>query len=536
MKCPILAEAGGRLVGCATDALPPLQRGNPAAGCRLRRLRASPRTGVPWVFTGGLNTYRSASPMTDPQEALEGLVDSIGDALVAVDRKGCVTRLSRRGEALTGMSADEARGKRLSEVVHIVGAEDRGTLDDLVARALRGEAVARSPGAHALLVTKGGLERAILDAAVPVRYASGAVAGALLVLRDTGPERAAEEERVRLQAQLVFSERMASMGTLSGGLAHEINNPLASVLANLALLEQELAKVLPDTDHTRDLLEAVAEEVLHLLSNELRHRARVVRDFEPTPQVEGSEAHLGQVLVNLLLNAAQSIPEGEADRNEVRASVRAAPGGEVDLEVRDSGAGMSPDVLARVFDPFFTTRAVGSGSGLGLSICHGIVASLGGRIEAESTPGRGSAFRVTLPASPGKVASPPPRAESAEAPRGRILLVEDDPLVARAVQRTLARDHEVVFVESGRAALQELAREKFDLVISDLMMPEMTGMDLHAELLRTHPEMARRMIFVSGGAFTDAAREFLRRIPNPQIEKPFDPQRLRALVRRLLST
>jgi PAS domain S-box-containing protein len=510
--------------------------------------------------------------MSDPQEALEGLVDSIGDALVAVDRAGCVTRLSPRAEALTGLSAKDAQGKLLSEVVHIVAAEDRGTLDDLVARALRGEAVARSPGAHALLVTKGGTERAILDTAVPVRDSSGAIAGALLLLRDTGPERAAEEERVRLQAQLVFSERMASMGTLSGGLAHEINNPLASVLANLALLEQELVKVLPETEHTRDLLEAVAEahrgadrvaqivrglkvfsrglderrqpldvarvaeQVLHLLSNELRHRARVVRDFEPAPQVEASEAHLGQVLVNLILNAAQSIPEGEADRNEVRVSVRTSPGGDVVLEVSDSGAGISPEVLARVFDPFFTTRPVGSGSGLGLSICHGIVSSLGGRIEAESTPGRGSAFRVTLPPSRGEAAPPPPRAESAEPPRGRILLVEDDPLVARAVRRTLSREHDVVLVESGRAALQALAREKFDLVISDLMMPEMTGMELHTELLRTHPEVAERMIFISGGAFTDAAREFLRRIPNPQIEKPFDPQQLRDLIRRTLTT
>jgi len=510
--------------------------------------------------------------MSHPQEALERLIDTLGDAVVAVDRSGRVLRLSARAEALTGIPGEQALGKPLSEVVRIVGSEDRVTLDDLVTRALRGEAVARSPGAHALLVAKDGAEHAVVASAVPVRDESGSVSGALLVLRDTGPQRTAEEERARYQAQLVFAERMASMGTLSGGLAHEINNPLASVLANLALLGQELPKVLPDTAHTRDLLEAVAEahrgadrvaqivrglkvfsrglderrqpldvaqvaeHALRLLANELRHRARVVRDFRPVPPVEASEAHLGQVMVNLILNAAQSIPEGDADRNELRVSVRTGPGGEVVLEVRDSGAGMSPEVLARVFDPFFTTRPVGSGSGLGLSICHGIVSSLGGRIEAESTPGRGSAFRVTLPPSRGEVAPPPPRDESAEPPRGRILLVEDDPLVARAVRRTLAREHEVVLVESGRAALQALAREKFDLVISDLMMPEMTGMELHAELLRTHPEVAQRMIFVSGGAFTDAAREFLRRIPNPQIEKPFDPQQLRDLIRRTLST
>src|SRR5256712_3062998 len=341
--------------------------------------------------------------MSDGQEDLERLIDSLGDALVAVDRAGRVTRLSPRAQALTGTPANEAQGKPLSEVVRIVAAEDRRTLDDLVARALRGEAVARGSGAHALLVDKGGAEHAVVDTAVPLRDESGAVCGALLVLRDTAPARAAEEDRARLQAQLVFSERMASMGTLSGGLAHEINNPLASVLANLALLQQELPKVLPDTAHTRDLLESVAEahrcadrvaqivrglkvfsrglderrqpldvarvaeQTLHLLANELRHRARVVRDFQTAPLVEASEAHLGQVLVNLILNAAPSIPEGDAERNEVRVSVWTGGGGEMVLEVRDTGAGMSPEVLARVFDPFFTTRPVGSGSGLGLS-------------------------------------------------------------------------------------------------------------------------------------------------------------------------
>jgi PAS domain S-box-containing protein len=506
--------------------------------------------------------------MSEGPEALE-VLDSIGEAVVRMDRAGRITRMSRRAEALTGTSTADARGRPLSEVVRIVSAADKAPLDDLTARALGGEIAARAPEDRAVIVARDGAECAVADSAAPLRDSSGAVEGALLVLRDVTAERTAEEESARLQAQLVFSERMASMGTLSGGLAHEINNPLSSVLANLALLGQELPKLLPDTDLTRELIEAVAEahrgadrvgqivrglkvfssglderrqpldiavvaeRVLHLLANELRHRARVVREFHPAPPVEASEAHLGQVLVNLILNAAQSITEGDADRNEVRVSVRPSPPGEVILEVRDSGAGMSREVLARVFDPFFTTRPVGSGSGLGLSICHGIVTSLGGRIEAESTPGAGTSFRVTLPAA--QAVSHPAPASAANARRGRILLVEDDPLVARAVKRTLAREHDVVFVEGGREALQALAKEPFDLIISDLMMPEMTGMELHAELLRTHPDTAARMVFLSGGAFTGAAREFLHRVPNRHIEKPFDPQQLRDLIRQLLS-
>jgi PAS domain S-box-containing protein len=501
---------------------------------------------------------------------VEPLLESVGDGLVAVDRSGAITRLSARAEALTGMPAAAARGRHVSEVVRIIDAEDHSVLDDLVARALNGDSVARSPGIRAVIVGNDGGEHAIIDAAVPLRDASGAIDGALLVLRDVGAERASEEERFQLQAQLVVSERMSSMGTLSGGIAHEINNPLSSVLANLTLLEQELPKVLSNSPHSAELLEAVAEahrgadrvaqivrglkvfsrglddrrqpldvaqvaeNVLQLVANELRHRARVVREFYPAPHVEASESHIGQVLVNLLLNAAQSLPEGEADRNEVRIVIRPHGAAEVVLEVRDTGAGMPPEVLARVFDPFFTTRPIGSGPGLGLSICHGIITSLNGRIEAESTVGRGSTFRVTLPAcahEPVEAEPRPPRTPR----RARILLVEDDALVARAVRRTLGRDHEVVFVEGGREAVKALENETFDLVISDVMMPHMTGMDLHAELQRTHPEMARRMVFLSGGAFTDAAKEFLRRVPNAQVDKPFDPQALRDLVARLLA-
>jgi CheY-like chemotaxis protein len=275
----------------------------------------------------------------------------------------------------------------------------------------------------------------------------------------------------------------------------------------------------------------VADAALHLLSNEIRQRARVVREFRPAPPVDVSEAHLTQVFLNLILNALQSIPEGAADRNEVRVSVGASPDGEAVIEVRDSGAGMTPDVLARVFDPFFTTRAIGAGKGLGLSICHGIVTAAGGSIEAFSEVRMGSRFRVTLP--PAEGAPTPDESRDEANRRGRVLLVEDDPLVARAVRRTLGAEHDVTCVDGGRAALATLQGSEFDVILCDLMMPEMTGLDLHAELSRSRPEAAARMVFLSGGAFTDAAREFFSRIPNPQVDKPFEPAHLREVVRRV---
>ncbi|MBU8894595.1 sensor protein [Corallococcus sp. H22C18031201] len=241
-------------------------------------------------------------------------------------------------------------------------------------------------------------------------------------------------DRRSMQAQLVVSDRLAAVGTLAAGVAHEINNPLAFVLSNLSFVATELQRLaheLPpgrvaeleevlreatDGAHrvrhiVRDLrtfsrgdddavapvqLQGVLESAITMARGELRHRARIVRDYEDVPPVEGSEGRFGQVFLNLLINAAQAIAPGAPERNEVRIRLRAVES-RVIVEVADTGAGMSPEVSARIFDPFFTTKPVGEGTGLGLSICHGIVTGFGGTISVTSEPGRGSTFRVSLP-------------------------------------------------------------------------------------------------------------------------------------------
>ncbi|WP_407667435.1 ATP-binding protein [Myxococcus dinghuensis] len=241
-------------------------------------------------------------------------------------------------------------------------------------------------------------------------------------------------DRKAMQAQLVVSDRLAAVGTLAAGVAHEINNPLAFVLSNLSFLAVELkavARELPmgrisemeevlreavDGAHrvrqiVRDLrtfsrgdedvatavnLQAVLESAITMARGELKMRAQIIRDFQDVPLVEGSEGRFGQVFLNLLINAAHAIPEGRPEHNEVRIVLR-PEGARVLVEVHDTGVGMTPEVRARIFDPFFTTKPVGEGTGLGLSICHGIVTGFGGEISVESEPGRGSTFRVSLP-------------------------------------------------------------------------------------------------------------------------------------------
>jgi CheY-like chemotaxis protein len=240
--------------------------------------------------------------------------------------------------------------------------------------------------------------------------------------------------------------------------------------------------------------------------------------------------------LNLVVNAAQAIPEGAADQNEIRVVTRLDDRGRVVVEVHDTGSGIAEAVLPRIFDPFFTTKPVGVGTGLGLAICHRIVAAAGGQLTVESQVGKGTVFRTTLPALEGDAdqASPLPAAV-APGRRGRVLVIDDEPLLGTAIRRMLSAEHDVVVVTAARDALALVSRgERYDVLLCDLMMPEVTGMELHAELLRSCPELAEQMVFMTGGAFTSRAREFLDEVRNPRLEKPFDVGTIKALVRSLL--
>jgi CheY-like chemotaxis protein len=276
----------------------------------------------------------------------------------------------------------------------------------------------------------------------------------------------------------------------------------------------------------------VLESTLRMAFNEIRHRARLVKDYGQVPQVEGNESRIGQVFLNLIVNAAQSITEGRADKNEIRIVTRTDQQGRAVVEIRDTGSGIAPDALPRIFDPFFTTKPIGIGTGLGLSICHRIITSMSGEIQMDSDLGKGTVVRVTLPPSRAEPAQEPKFTEQPQpaSRRGRILIVDDEPMIASTIGRVLV-EHEVTIATSAREALQQLRQgNPFDVILCDLMMPDMTGMDLHAEVLRVSPEEAQKIIFVTGGGFTPGAREFLDRTPNQRIDKPFDNCQLRALI------
>lgn len=402
-------------------------------------------------------------------------------------------------------------------------------------------------------------------------------------------------EQAKLEKHLLVADRMASVGTLAAGVGHEINNPLAALVANVdfaldgvATLAKELrarstdagaegggsafdddalvnleAIVEPLRDArdsadrirriVRDLkvfsrtddekpgpidVRRVVESATRMAWNEVRHRARLVKDFRDVPHVEANEGRLGQVFLNLVVNAAQSIAEGSADRNEVRVATRVGPDGRVVVEVSDTGAGIPASNLVRIFDPFFTTKPIGMGTGLGLAISHRIVTELGGELSVQSEVGVGSLFRVTLRAAVAPAVaspSPAPPSQLSATRRGRVLVVDDEPAIGAVIRRVLVPAHDVTVATSGRDALDKIAAgERFDVILCDLMMPDVTGMDLHAELARTAEDQADKLVFMTGGAFTNRAREFLAKVVSPRVEKPIDAGTIRAIVHGML--
>ncbi|RMH36807.1 MAG: response regulator [Deltaproteobacteria bacterium] len=397
--------------------------------------------------------------------------------------------------------------------------------------------------------------------------------GVLAIIRDVA-------ERTELQRQLIAADRLASVGTLAAGVAHEINNPLTYVIGNVATARDELRRALDgDEEAAHDLADmlaeahegaerirqivrdlkafsraddnathavsvaAVAAQAANLARNEIRHRARLAINLGEVPHVLANEGRLVQVLLNLLVNAAQSFDDidrtdGDGDGDRTRDCIievtATSLGSHVEIAVADTGPGIPDDIADRLFDPFFTTKPVGVGTGLGLSICHGIVTSFGGHLSLTNRPEGGAIARIVLPAATGAPAArpTPPRARRATGqPRRRILVVDDEPAVGSALCRML-RGHEVIAVDRGDAAIELAARRTFDLILVDVMMPSISGIDVYEALRAIDVDVAARIVFMTGGAFTPSAREALAALPNPKLDKPIEPDRLSALLLR----
>jgi signal transduction histidine kinase len=368
--------------------------------------------------------------------------------------------------------------------------------------------------------------------------------------------------------QLLQSEKVATMGSLLAGVAHELNNPLAVLLGHTELLKRgaldaalaeraekigaaaarcgrivknflALARQHPP-ERGDVVLNQVVRDAVELLAYELRtDNVRLTLTLaEDLPHLWADAHQLHQVVINLLANAYHALRRSALPRQISITTRSAVATGDVRLEIADSGPGIPPEIRTKIFEPFFTTKAPGEGTGLGLSLCRGIVEDHGGAMTVESEVGRGTTFAILLPVipRPSDAAASSVETERVAVGPKHILVVDDEPDVAEVLIELLKSDgHRVEHAANGAEALQRLEQQAFDLVLSDTKMPVMDGVTFYRELERRFPALRHRVVFVTGDALDAEKRRSLESIEAPYLMKPFDLAVARDLVRRHLA-
>jgi signal transduction histidine kinase/CheY-like chemotaxis protein len=514
-------------------------------------------THVVVAFTDITAEVRAVVERAEVEKQLAVAIHHAPTLLFMLDRHGVLTAAD--GALLAEL--DRGRGGMVGQSLFDTY-KDHPTVPGNIRRALAGETVSYSIEVRSLS----------LDVWLgPLRDATGEVFGAIGVCTDVTESR-------RLQRRVIQDDRVRAMGTVAASVAHEINNPLTYVLAGLEAAKSELetltnelavsgrqgavsanalralerlkeyiAPALTGSDRIRQVTKelntfarldderltaidvaSVARSVLKLVRKEIDARARLVEDFETSPKVLANEARLAQVLTNLFINAWQALPEPDPARHVIGVRTCTEDANAV-IEVWDSGPGVPAARREEIFEPFVTTKDVGDGTGLGLFVCRNIVSSLQGKISVHESPEGGALFRVVLPAAQEAAEANTPVTAFNGRKRGieqrvRILIVDDDDGVARGLSSRLAGDlFEVRTALSGRQGLDILLEDEgLDLVYCDVMMRDFTGIDLYETLQQRAPQTLRKVVFMTGGAFTDRAQSFLSQHRDACVQKPFD--------------
>ncbi len=490
-----------------------------------------------------LGLERIALQQQAERAQLASLAESLKDGIVLVDSSLQIT------------SANTAA----NELLESAGLKEGASLSDSVLAELAREALAtQEPTAlRELSASPTDAGRRYLVAMAAPLAGSPEGSEAVVILRDV------TEERL-MQERLLQSEKMVSVGQLVSGVAHELNNPLTGIMGfSQLLLERDLdEKMAGDIETINREAERAAKIVQNLLSfarrrhaekvlvdlNVLLERVLELRSYDlqlksieldlqldtKLPQTMVDADQIQQVFLNLIINAEQAIlTEKQHGTLKVRTSHE---NDIVRVSFQDDGPGIDDDTLRRIFDPFFTTKEVGEGTGLGLTICYGIIDEHNGRIWAESQPRRGATFIIELPVVAGAPRAAGPEAELEPSVTGRsILVVDDEESIQRLLGSVLQMDNHLVDTASnGREALERIAERTYDLVITDIKMPDMGGRELYEELERRDPRLASRTIFITGDTVSPDTRTFLQQVNNPMLAKPFRVREVRETISRIL--
>ncbi len=483
--------------------------------------------------------------LVESEKRYGALLLDLSDSLVRLDRSGRILDAHLAAGAQVLVQVEEIPGV-------LVDArwprEEADRLRDAIAIALDGE----EPQIIEVLVPVEPRDSIALNIRL-ARYTSDEV---IAVWRDV-------TELRTLRERLLVSEQMAVVGKLAAGAAQELSGPLTYSVANIALARNavrematsrepqemqavvaRLAAILREAEEGAERVQRIVTDLrslsrvdqerrpvdlaraveasLRMVSHELTHRARVVRDLGSVRPVLANEAGLCRVLMSLLLNAARAIAIGTPSGNEVRVTTCELDDRAV-VEIHDSGCGIEPDQLHTIFEPFFSAKGASRERGLELAACRGVVQSFNGELAVESQVGRGSTFRVKLPLAVEPVRSGPGSAPKVPVgQRAKVLFIDDEQPIVEVARRLLGREYDVTTLMSGVDVLERIAGgDRYDAIFCDLMMPEMTGMDLYERLTTSCPEQAARMVFLTGGVFTAQARQFVDRPGIELIDKPF---------------
>ena len=486
--------------------------------------------------------------------------EHITDGVFLVDTEGRVVFANRRAEELSGYSQAEF-GDR--SILSLLTPE---SLERAEARAAAARAGATLPPFfEAELVRKDG-SRIWVEAHDTAIVRDGLVVGRLGVVRDVAERKRAEAELARQRETIYQSEKLAAMGQLLAGVAHELNNPLSVVIGHAAILRntaeasvaERAGKIAQAAERCARIvknflalarqrplerepvsLNQIVREGVELVAYQLRvDDVAVVLDLaDDVPTLWADSHQLHQVVVNLISNAHHAMRETAGPRRLTLHTRTAAGRAQVVLEVADTGPGVAAEHRPRLFEPFFTTKPAGEGTGLGLALCRGVVEEHQGRITLASGEGQGAVFRIELPVEAAELRPPePPHAAPAAPVRGcTVLVVDDEPEIARMLADMLAGDgHRVETAADGFEALARLDRAVYDLVLCDLRMPKLDGAGFYREVARRRPELLPRIVFVTGDTLTPESTRFLARAGAPTMTKPLTPDDIHRVTQQVL--
>jgi PAS domain S-box-containing protein len=503
-------------------------------------------------------------------EALKAaIVDNALAALVSTDASGCIVEFNPSAEAMFGRARASVLGRTVGEL--LVPPRLRERHDAGMRRAISGGAPRVLGQRLEMSAQRADGSEFPIDIVLWRTDVQGQTFYTASIVDATERHRAAQQIE-RQRDALRQSERLAAMGSLLAGVAHELNNPLSILLGRAGLLEEKCSddELRGDVQRIREAAERCAR-IVHRFLDMARRKPAVRRDValndvvraalemlhysyrshgievdlaldETLPPVLADADQIGQIVLNLLVNAQQSLDAvSGARRVSVQTGVQAASDGSatrIFVRIADSGPGVPEALATRIFEPLFTTRSDASGTGMGLTMSRALAREHGGELELEAPRGAGGAsFCLALPAAGGAERHPlvGPAPLPATPMLARVLVVDDETEIADLMREMLERaGYEVATAESGAVALELLAAARFDAIVSDLRMPDMDGAQLYREVQRRHPDLARRMLFVTGDTLSPDARRFLHAARCPSLDKPFAKADLLAGVARLL--